>query len=572
MVVVLDGIPASSMPQSMDSSRVPAINRGVPITVEAHTALLTGRHQPLATFAPGQQGAWRSTVPTIFELLTTQRDVDPNTQLAAMANTVLLSEVTTSRAPHMGSHTGPPMEILHVSDRTLLDAVQTRLMAEDIHFMLVNLHDMDQRAHDGEDYHPLLDARLEEVDALRMWLQQTPPYADRTHLLVLSDHGRHDWGEDADWWNHGDQCVGCREIALHWFTPSGESINADTPMDLTDISAALAHTLQLEQPLGQGSLVGRTDSNLPALPLHLIHDSGKIWFEDTALNVDGEPIQVVGWDATGRILCWRSLPTATDGWQSWRPHCMDMQAPHTALPLPATTVSALWQPAFHLHEDTLWLADHTNINEFTGSSTVMPQLSRGRFDAWEQTQGPEVIYPQDVSLVVDGPADARIALIDSESESQGRDSRQIHIWSVHWPELDTAQWSEVGVLQPEPGIARLSSPALHGHQVAALQWPEDGGLNIAVADIETGHWVAVPLGDCLMGHIPPRWDAHGVLWWVRQPTLSTIAICQWDGDASACTTMEAASADHLSIHGDTVSIAQWNGHEWSTATISPQQK
>ncbi|MFT4974701.1 MAG: hypothetical protein ACI8S6_000584 [Myxococcota bacterium] len=551
IVIVLDGIPGDVMIDLPGEARPGALNRGVPTTTEAHTALLTGRRQPLATFGPGQLGVWRSTTPTLPELLTAERDLDPDRQLLALGNTVLLDEAITSRAPHLGSGYGPPMVFEDRSDAAILDRLTTRLGQDDIHFALVNLHQMDIAAHEGDDYTAALESLSAPLSALWQWIERTPPYASHTRLMILSDHGRHDWGEAEDWWNHGDACLGCRETLLHDTSPA-----PDAPIDLTDIATELADWLEVPLPLASGSP--------RQLPGDVTVRDGQIWRAGAQLSAPDALAEAPRWHNTSAddLLCWRELPAAEGGWQRWRPRCVTEAG--ADWPLPFEAVSPFWEPAI----DGDWLAGHDNLTERAGASGIHLQVYRHG----QVTTGPELSYPQGVTLSVQGPDEAWIAAACSADEASGRDSRQVSVWSVSWPADGTTSWSEVATLPPPEDAGRVSSPRLQGTQLAALSWPLAGGIALIKAELPSGSWQQVPGAGPVFGHIPPLWDGDGGLWWASQPTPESVAVCrQADEGPRGCVLYPARSADVLRRDGDGVLINLWDGTSWSSQPVTLPQ-
>lgn len=564
LIVVLDGIPGTH-DIDLPGVRVPqARNFGVPITVEAHTALLTGRRQPLGTFPPGQLGAWRSPVPTLHEAVSVSRGLNPSRQLLALGNTVLLGEVTGSRSPHLGGH-APPMEVLHAPDLQVLAAARARLATDDIHFGLLNLHDMDLLAHQGDEYSTSLDALTGPLTELWSWLQETPPYAGCTHLVLLSDHGRHDWDEPTAWWDHGDQCTGCRALLLHWASPVALQL-PNEPLDLTDISASVAALMEVSMPMSQGvPFPGLGPAPLLEPVPGVQSQEGQLWEGGLALSADALRTEAPSWvpGAEEPLLCWRALIEDASGAQVWQPRCGTRGTPPSSWPLPMGPVSPFWKPALHYDSGALWLADHTNSNEYTGPSGVRPRLTRGSpTTGWSTTTGPEVVYPQGIAMVVRNASTAWIAAVHSATEAAGRDGRQITVWSVSWSEHG-GSWEALATLPPPAGTARVSAPALHGDQLAALSWAQDGSLEIAVATLPDIRWRLLSSEGMVLGHIPPRWDAEGGLWWVSQPQPNRIALCQWDGHSMDCSSLSAEAADGLWLDDTQVSLSLWDGVSWS---------
>ncbi len=111
------------------------------------------------------------------------------------------------------------------------------------------LGETDDWAHDGR-YDRVLetyarnDAYLEE---LWTWLQSSPDYQGRTHILLTTDHGR---GRTAkDWRNHGAKVEGAQDVWIAIASPSmkarGEQ-RGHPPMRTNQIAATLAAWMGLD--------------------------------------------------------------------------------------------------------------------------------------------------------------------------------------------------------------------------------------------------------------------------------------------------------------------------------------
>ena len=55
------------------------------------------------------------------------------------------------------------------------------------------------------------------LEQLWTWIQSQPDYRDRTHILITTDHGRGQTGED--WKDHGAKVVGADETWIAFVSP-----------------------------------------------------------------------------------------------------------------------------------------------------------------------------------------------------------------------------------------------------------------------------------------------------------------------------------------------------------------
>lgn len=541
-----------------------ALNTGVPITTESHVELLSGRRQPLATFPPGTLGAWRSSTPTLFEALQGSRGLSSE-QLAVLVNTVLIEETLSSRYPGTSSHAQPTYSMLApdgvlMEDAALLGQVQLTLAQRDTHLLLTNLHQIDLIAHTGGDY-PAAVAAVDDA-LVRLWdfIQSTPPYADHTWLVVLSDHGRHRGG---DWGNHGDQCNGCREIPLMVLGPDCSPGQDDTPVTLSDLAVTLAGLLQTELPLAEGEPIqALLAHDLPAGPRQLSASDGRqawaddgIWL-DGILRSDPAALHAEAPVLDGDLLCWRELHinTALDGSSPWLARC-EHGADRTPLGIDAG--SAFWQPATERDDrQRRWLLDTTNPDGVTGAAGVRPRLSVWDGTVSQTRLGPELSYPLHPALLLQGDA-VLVAVGYSTDASSGRDSRALGVWMVQGDD-----WHPLGPLTT-PGVARLEHPTLHDSQppqLAALAWLDDGGVSVVTTRLDDDGFEALDVvsSASVYPHLPPMWTEQGVLVWAEHTTDGTVAVCR-DG---ACTDTGRVTVDSLTLDGEDIWMSALDQGVW----------
>jgi hypothetical protein len=94
------------------------------------------------------------------------------------------------------------------------------------------------------------------VDSLiwELWrhIQGDPFYRDRTTMVVLSEHGRHDW--DFQW--HDDDCNGCRRLPFLVVGPDTKSGVVITERgDIIDVAPTIAALLGCPMPMARGRIL-----------------------------------------------------------------------------------------------------------------------------------------------------------------------------------------------------------------------------------------------------------------------------------------------------------------------------
>ena len=409
--------------------------------------------------------------------------------------------------------------------------------------------------------------------ALWDFLKTSPPYAGRTWLFIVSDHGRHRVEGEQDWHNHGDQCNGCREIPLAILGPGLTPGTDDAPLTLSDLALTLAALLEVELPHATGQPIrALTPATSPTGPRQLsasqgqlAHTDGGIWLNDQLRSGEDALIAEAAVLRDG-VLCWREL-IHTPGLYStstWDGRCeRERNGTWIPLDLPVSAGSVFWEPALaHDSRGWLWLLDHKNHDEATGSANV--QLRLMSFDGrdWQTSLGPELSYPQHPELLLhDGSA--LVAVGASADELEGRDTREIVLWSV-----SGGEWQPLPALT-HPDLARLEHPALFGEasgvRIAATGWRLEGGVSLVVAPLtESGPGEAHIVGSSrVFPHVPPRWRADGVLVWAEASEEGDIVICQ---DAQ-CEVVEADAIDSIAVDGTTVHASVLREGAWQHIVV-----
>lgn len=179
---------------------------------------------------------------------------------------------------------------------------------------------------------------IARVDSLvwELWahhIQADPLYKDKTTMIVLSEHGRHDY--DFQW--HGDDCMGCRRLPFLVLGPDTKrDCIVSTRGDIIDVAPTIATLLGFSMPLSRGRVLremletsvagtpaGSSGEQCPPVTLDL---PVQLSFTDQpscapAVAVDGQAIHVVWAERSSALMegeAWDILYIrSTDGGQSW---------------------------------------------------------------------------------------------------------------------------------------------------------------------------------------------------------------------------------------------------------------
>lgn len=159
-----------------------------------------------------------------------------------------------------------PIVIPVRSDLETLDSAYALMDRDHPKICYVLFGAVDAAGHSGDttNYH----SQIRQVDSLiyQLWnrIQSDSIYANKTTLLITTDHGRHD-EQHGGWRNHGDQCSGCRHVFLIGLGPDIKSNTIiETVHDHVDIAPTVGELLNFPTPLSQGKALYEMFQNPPA--------------------------------------------------------------------------------------------------------------------------------------------------------------------------------------------------------------------------------------------------------------------------------------------------------------------
>jgi hypothetical protein len=411
--------------------------------------------------------------------------------------------------------------------------------------MVINLHQSDRAAHFGEanDYQEGVATVDEALASFVKWIRKDGRTKDFTHVIITADHGRHhDSDTDPAWRNHGDSCLGCRELPFLLLGPgarAGETI--DTPMQLVDLGATIAELLGVPLPYADGRVA--TEMFVTDIP------AGREGVAE-ARRADGRSVEVVYTLEAGRRTvvvadgdelsnpdalaseslatfevdghteaCWRSFvpdPDADDA--PWVVECFaSSDGSWVPAPVPVVKAGPFWHGVVADAGGAPWMAWVNNPNGIVqpglaGVDEVLLQVARRGADSWGVPLDVPLSgsFPTFPALATDGTVGV-LAVSASPSTSDGRYHRQIWLGT-----LDLAGEVAVpagGWRQVDLGLDawRLERPALSlvGAQVslAALGTQEWAHAVVVVRSHDGGaSWdpaVTVTAGASVLPHVGP---------------------------------------------------------------------
>ena len=602
-------------------------------TVPTHAAMISGRRDPpVANYPPGVgPGAYLPQLPSItHELLGARPELGPEAAVTA-ANTELLEVLAATQWP--GAATLGDDAYLFVEgsdggtshdDRDVLDAVAQALDGGALRLALANLHQVDRSGHNGE-----TDAYPNDIQALdrplvELWrsVQEHPDYGDRSYLLLVSDHGRHNASSsEPPWRHHGCACSGCRRVPFLLLGPgvrAGEDL--DTPLLLVDVAPTLGALLGVSLPWADGLvrddlLVAETGfpsrPGLAGLALAGGHPADLRYRQDpghrTALWVDGQRLSDPGAlvveapalaaEGERAWACWRELSARVGETRApWLHHCaaMDDGGSWSAIAAPvdeAGPYGRIWLEAVDGELVAAWVHSPNGSTSGGGTdpddegSTVSLRVARWDGHSWTETQAATVpSFPTDLAVARDGDAlHIAVGAADPEADEDLRQTRRIWLAGVD----GEGQWAEpvevdLDALRPGDPSWRIEAPALSvtddgrlmlaatgfgsaGSSQAIVAASDDGGASFA-----TQRLVALP--GPLLPLPRPVWLGERAVFPALVDGEVQLCAAGVDEDAS-CLATGSSRALQLEAAGGTLhaildaDVGDWERRQWKASAF-----
>ena len=556
------------------------LNIGITVTTPAHCELLSGRRQPLANYPVlAGVGAYRSELPVLTDSFRAQHGL-PGEQVIVTGNTGFIEAAASSLWPGLRDN-APQFSLVtrsgqpHVPvdrDQQVLDALLQQLKEQQPRLAVVNLHSTDRASHNGDedDYADAL-ADLDRA-LVKFWsgLQKLPGYADSGYLVLVADHGRHWVSDDAPVWrNHGDDCLGCRQVPVFIAGP-GVAAGAvvEEPVLLSDVTATLAALLETDMP---GS-TGRPIHGLFSSPLDVpspegtlevaaaggslaegrIHDApwqrGSVWVDGEEVSSPGALIAegpTMAASGSQQWVCFREMTVdLADTFAPWVPRCLTRTDGGTwsALPPLAERVGTLWRPALSADADGQLVVTWANNPNGNGQFGAVVQRSVYDGAAWSHTELiTNVTFPDHPAALPDGLVVAAAA----DRSSERRHQRQLY------DSLGTVRGVPNTMLRMErPDLIRDGSGAAW---VAALGMDTDA-VHVVTAATE-GRWQPelVAVDADVVPYISPRWavaedGAPSVLFAALSDDVLQLCAAR-HGEAARCQPLDADFINEIAVDG-----------------------
>ncbi len=579
----------------------PGYVTGYTVTYPAHSYLLTGRRELAEQLSlPTESDSWyRPMVPTLFELLRTQRELEAD-EVVLTGNAMLLEGLEWGLYPGMGQPYGGTFALTQTADGqaagtdppVVLDVV--RHLDAGAKLVVANMHQVDLTGHQSpEDYAATVQALDQPTVDLWDWIRSDPSgLPEETLLVVVADHGRHRMDRyDPPWQHHGCACAGCREVPMLLLGPGirqGQTFSE--PQLPEDIAQTVAWLMGVDLPTGTGmimdeALTGTPDPGQRAGDVrpHASADllswqrwrddpssrsevviADQVFSEPAALHVE-EPRVLRG---TRDWACWRQLSLTAgseswdwelickfnegDGWEAMDPP--DVQAMYEASPALTETP-----------EGALLLA-MTSLD----SAVVESQVKLARWtadDGWENPssgEGPlDAAYQATPAVTLIDDA-IWVAYAGCNNESDCRFSRNVYLQQLRWAPGGAQDWTPSGSLTRDDSAGRqwqrVEAPALQAKggtlHLAALAFGPDGNTVLTASiDPESGGWSssrAIDGSGRVFGHIEPVWGQDEHLYWARLDSDAWVEVCRaaaGDNDAD-CRSTQGAWIDGLAAGQD----------------------
>ena len=592
---------------------LPGIAPGITLTGPGHCDLMIGTNTPYGNYGVDSDtndgGLYRPEFPTLIEAARAQLGADEN-QSAFGGNTSLMAGITWSLYPGLGEDVGGTYTLVEnpdlpgqpqAEDIPVLEAFQEHLTTHEAKLVFWNLKNIDRTGHYGPPpSYPAAARTIDEpVADFWDWLQEQPQYADDTVLVIVSDHGRHDFGTEEDWRNHGDACRGCREIPM-FLMGAGvhEGLVVDEPRTLHDLNATIAALAGVDMPYSTGkvideALVGRAPSPEAqgalevAGPVHTAFHQGRTQLQDgetvlssaDAFAVEA-PTAAIGQDDT--FVCWRELALGEGDTLPWTPHCSrQTESGWVGIDFAGKSqVSPWWNPAAAVDSDgRLWMA-FVDLPTGVVARTTDP-AQQVRLVRWEDGRGWEGVddgagdfslatWP---ALALDSDQVTWVAYGTADPFSTDRTSRHVRVQKVAWTPGQGQIWNTMHLTE---GYGRMERPALAVlDEVVHLVFvanADDGTTTVAHQSSSDGGttWTdVVELDDsgAVLSHVRPVFH-DGAVHWARLVEGVAEVCSVAPGGAAACTSTGQPTLRALDVGPSGVQVTTSSGdRSWELTSL-----
>jgi hypothetical protein len=546
-----------------------AFGTGVPVTGPAHCSLLTSSHLPFGHYPVGPTiGDYVPELPTLFHALHHAR---PKAKALYVSNSEFVHPMIETLYPSENFEVAWN-KVMENGDETTDDGLvlseTLRLMQESQpDLVAVNLHHVDNAGHNTKEPANYLDAAPKiDTPLTEFWasLQKLDYYKNTTIMVVSSDHGRH----TEDYTDHGDSCLGCRQIPLFLVGPGIKAGTFENPAELTDIAPTLAAAMKLELPYAEGmvldeileeSVVSRSGTREVAGNAEVRYGRDRalrrsLFWEDTQVS-SPQAFDAGGMVEAGDLLCFREQLWGEAAPGAWEERCRFSDG--TELEFPINEIPPYFLPGLVWQDSTLYSFFELNPEgRVTQDPDPMPlKLARYQNGGWEMPEIPLATYfPQWPLVGSVAPERLIIAYSGSDDGLSGRLYRQLHVHTVDWPasgnpRISAATTFETPERQERPALFVNGSAVKLAFLNASLEKvsvilveSEDGGLSWGSPQVISG--------EAVLPHIPPVFTEDGDLYWVERGDEAML--CELGG----CEGLGAEELGSLSVRGGRVVVTR----------------
>jgi hypothetical protein len=300
-------------------------NRGITITNAAHSTIVTGVQQLLLNNY-GCITPIRPREPTVGEYLRKHTGA-PADKAVFISGKNTIWRYPVSTYPGYGYDCAPTIVLANYSDTVTWDSAQAVIDRSHPKLCYVLFAEVDEAGHAADTSYYVGSIRQADSLVWLLWqkIQGDSIYHNKTTMIVMSDHGRHD-DAHGGWENHGCWCRGCRHVL---FLAVGPDIKCDTLIalarDQIDVAPTVGYLLGFPTPFAQGTVMseminGYQATEAPDQPgldeVNLSHTPTQSRSCDIAVNRHG--LHVVYSDRyRGAYETWYTR--STDQGRSWTP-------------------------------------------------------------------------------------------------------------------------------------------------------------------------------------------------------------------------------------------------------------
>ena len=231
-------------------------NNGFTWTSPGHLAMVSGQHYNL-----NNGGGELPPFPTIFQYYNETHPSKSSWIIASKDKLEVLTNTSESTYNNMFlADTDCGLNGLgsgYRSDSVTLYNSLNILINNQPNLALINFKDPDSWGHAGNwpNYLESIENTDDYINQIFTLIETNPFYKNKTTVFITNDHGRH-LDDNGGFWNHGDNCDGCRHIMFFGYGPDfKKNVSIETRYELIDIATTTSKLLNFEIPGSQGIIM-----------------------------------------------------------------------------------------------------------------------------------------------------------------------------------------------------------------------------------------------------------------------------------------------------------------------------